>query len=211
MNIASVKWLAGVALLACALASCSKDTVEADPYADWEVRNANYLDSIANVCANPPASEKWKKVLNYKLAKNDLTSINTYSNSDYVYMKFLASGDESSLSPLYKDTVSVHYRGSLINGTVFDQSFSGDWNEDVALSTSFAANEVIVGWTIALQTMKVGDHVMLYIPQGMAYGETGSGSIRGYSTLIFDLRLEGFKHPVGPDDRSRAKAIKDEE
>ena len=190
MNIASVKWLAGVALLAGALASCSKDTVEADPYADWEVR---------------------KKVLNYKLAKNDLTSINTYSNSDYVYMKFLASGDESSLSPLYKDTVSVHYRGSLINGTVFDQSFSGDWNEDVALSTSFASNEVIVGWTIALQTMKVGDHVMLYIPQGMAYGETGSGSIRGYSTLIFDLRLEGFKHPVGPDDRSRAKAIKDEE
>ena len=72
MNIASVKWLAGVALLAGALASCSKDTVEADPYADWEVRNANYLDSIANVCANPPTSEKWEKVLNYKLAKNDL-------------------------------------------------------------------------------------------------------------------------------------------
>ncbi len=84
--------MAGVALLAGALASCSKDTVEVDPYADWEVRNANYLDSIANVCANPPASEKWKKVLNYKLAKNDLTSINTYSNSDYVYMKFFGVG-----------------------------------------------------------------------------------------------------------------------
>lgn len=210
MNIVCVKWLAGVALLSGALASCSKDTVEADPYADWEMRNSIYLDSIANVCANPPSSEKWQKVLNYKLANDDKLSINTFSTSDYVYMKYLASEDASLLSPKSTDTVSVHYRGSLINGYVFDQSFSGDWNDDVAQSTSFAVNQVIIGWTTALQIMKEGDHVMLYIPYGMAYGTSGSGSIRGYSTLVFDLRLEGIKHPVGPDDRSRTR-VKEEE
>lgn len=206
MNRVSVKWLAGIILLPGVLASCSKDTVAADPYADWEVRNGNYIDSIANVCANPPSSEKWRKVLNYKLANDDKISINTFSNSDYVYMKYLESGDASSLSPKSTDTVFVHYRGSLINGSVFDQSYSGDWNEDVAQSTSFAVNGVITGWTTALQTMKVDDYVQLYIPYGLAYGTSGSGSIRGYSALVFDLRLESIKHPVGPDDRSRAKA-----
>ena len=99
--------------------------------------------------------------------------------------------------------VSVHYRGKLINGTVFDESFSGEWNGMVNEPRSFAASGVITGWTTALLKMKEGQHVELYIPNGMGYGSVERDVIPAYSTLIFDLRLEKVIHPKGPDDRSR--------
>lgn len=94
------------------------------------------------------------------------------------------------ISPMSTDTVSVHYRGKLINGTVFDESFSGEWNGMVNEPRSFAASGVITGWTTALLKMKEGQHVELYIPNGMGYGSVERDVIPAYSTLIFDLRLE---------------------
>lgn len=202
-------WLLGILLsLSMGLASCSKDTQVADPYSDWAVRNDAYIDSIAAVCANPPAGESWQKVLNYKLQSDSEAGLGyqdyTPGKNDYVYMKLFPQDNIEPLgiSPLGTDTVAVHYSGKLINGTVFDQSFSGNWNAEVSEPRSFAVSGVIVGWTTALMQMKEGQHVELYIPASLGYGSVASGEIPAYSALVFDVRLEEVIHPKGPDDRS---------
>ena len=192
------------------LASCGKDTEAADPYADWEARNALFLDSIANVAANPPSGEEWVKKLNFKLSNaTSLDGLNSYANTDYVYMKILPYAEENipseGIEPLFTDSVDVHYRGTLINGTVFDESYSDEWDARYSVPVRFAVSAVITGWTTALQTLKEGQRAEVYIPYTLAYQTSGSGEIPGYSLLIFDLRLEKVIHPIGPDDRSRTK------
>lgn len=92
------------------------------------------------------------------------------------------------LKPAATDKVKVHYEGTLIDGTVFDSSYQR--GEPVV----FGVNQVIAGWTEALQLMPVGSTFMLYIPQNLAYGERGAGQqIPPYSTLIFKVELLGIE------------------
>ena len=87
-------------------------------------------------------------------------------------------------SPDLNDKVKCHYRGSLINGSEFDSSYTR--NEPAV----FPVNGVIKGWTEALQRMKVGAKWMLYIPSDLAYGDQGAGNvIEPGSTLIFEVEL----------------------
>lgn len=91
--------------------------------------------------------------------------------------------------PKATDTVTVNYRGTLINGTEFDSSYKR--NEPA----TFAVGGVIKGWTEALQLMKTGSKYQLVIPSELAYGERGTpdGSIPPGSTLIFEVELLGIK------------------
>ena len=80
--------------------------------------------------------------------------------------------------------ISVHYHGTLIDGTVFDSS--GDRGQPA----TFPVNGVIPGWVEALQLMNVGSKYKLYIPSDLAYGEGGAGgSIGPNATLIFEVEL----------------------
>jgi FKBP-type peptidyl-prolyl cis-trans isomerase FklB len=106
-------------------------------------------------------------------------------------VKTLASGLQYKVvkagtgkTPKATDTVKVHYNGTLVDGTVFDSSIQrGE-------PASFPVNQVIAGWTEALQLMKEGDKWQLYIPAKLAYGEQGAGGKIGpNSTLIFDVEL----------------------
>ncbi len=90
-------------------------------------------------------------------------------------------------SPDDNDMVSVHYTGTLIDGTKFDSS------RDRGEPIEFAVNGVIPGWTEALKLMKPGAQYMLYIPSKLAYGDTGTGPIPAGSTLIFDVELLEFE------------------
>jgi len=91
-------------------------------------------------------------------------------------------------TPKTTDTVKVHYHGTLIDGTVFDSSV--DRGEPV----TFPVNQVIPGWTEALQLMKEGDKWQLFIPSKLAYGEKGAGGKIGpNSTLQFDVELIGIE------------------
>jgi FKBP-type peptidyl-prolyl cis-trans isomerase FklB len=85
--------------------------------------------------------------------------------------------------PKLNSQVTTHYHGTFINGDVFDSSV------DRGQPSTFPVNGVIKGWTEALQLMKVGSKWRLYVPYHLAYGESGSGTIKPYSMLIFEVEL----------------------
>lgn len=85
--------------------------------------------------------------------------------------------------PSATDKVSVFYKGSLIDGTVFDDGYLRD------KPTILGVNQVIQGWTEALKLMPVGSKWELYIPHDLGYGARGAGSIPAYATLIFEIDL----------------------
>ena len=90
--------------------------------------------------------------------------------------------------PKPTDTVSVHYRGTLIDGSEFDSSYKR------GVPVSFTVNGVIPGWTEALQLMKVGAKWQLFVPASLGYGERSPGpEIPPNSTLIFEVELLGIK------------------
>ena len=91
--------------------------------------------------------------------------------------------DSDGPKPKASDNVTVHYHGTLIDGTIFDSSV--DRGEPV----NFPVNGVIAGWVEALQLMSVGSKFKLFIPSNLAYGERGSGPIGPSSTLIFEVEL----------------------
>ena len=92
--------------------------------------------------------------------------------------------DGTGKIPKATDSVSVHYRGTLISGKEFDSSYSrGE-------PTSFPVNRVIPGWTQILQLMKEGAKWQVFIPSELAYGSRGAGGDIGPdSTLVFDIEL----------------------
>jgi FKBP-type peptidyl-prolyl cis-trans isomerase len=86
--------------------------------------------------------------------------------------------------PRAEDTVQVHYKGTLVDGTEFDSSYSrGEPAE-------FPLNQVIPGWTEGIQLMSVGSTYRFYVPSDLAYGENGASNvIPPYSALIFEVEL----------------------
>ena len=89
----------------------------------------------------------------------------------------IAEGAAEKIAP--QDTVWVNYKGTLLDGTVFDQNDS----------TKFIANRVINGWTEGLGLLGEGGKATLYIPANLAYGERGNRGIAPNSTLIFDVEV----------------------
>lgn len=93
--------------------------------------------------------------------------------------------------PKETDEVITHYRGTLIDGTEFDNSYKR--NEPA----TFPVTNVIKGWTEALLKMPVGSKWQLFIPSDLAYGERGRPGIPANSTLLFDIELLDIKKPDG--------------
>lgn len=99
--------------------------------------------------------------------------------------KVLAKGDGEV--PSATDRVTVHYKGALLDGTVFDSSI--DRGEPMVLGVS----QVIKGWAEALQLMPVGSKWELYIPYDLGYGSRDQGVIKPFSVLIFEVELLGIE------------------
>jgi FKBP-type peptidyl-prolyl cis-trans isomerase len=99
-------------------------------------------------------------------------------------LQYLVLEEGKGKSPKATDTVLVHYKGNLLDGTEFDSSYKR--NEPI----SFPLNGVIPGWTEGVQLMKEGGKVRLFIPSNLAYGSRGAGGvIPPDSTLVFDIEL----------------------
>lgn len=111
-------------------------------------------------------------------AKND-SVVQTQSGLQYMVLK-----EGTGAKPGPTDTVTVHYTGRLLDGTVFDSSVES--NEPA----TFPLNRVIPGWTEGLQLMSEGAKYRLFIPSELAYGSKGAGDkILPNATLIFDVEL----------------------
>jgi FKBP-type peptidyl-prolyl cis-trans isomerase FklB len=108
----------------------------------------------------------------------------TASGLQYKVMK-----EGNGAQPKSSDTVTVNYRGTLLDGTEFDSSYKR------GQPATFPVGGVIKGWTEALQLMKVGSKYQLFIPANLAYGEQGRPSIPPNSLLIFEVELMDVKSP----------------
>lgn len=131
-----------------------------------------------------------KKKEEYKI-KNEqyLTDLASNENiqtlGDGVLYRVLESGEgKGNVTP--RSIVTCHYKGSLINGKVFDNSFERGCPE------AFRVNDLIEGFQMALCKMHVGDHWIVYIPWQKGYGKRSDADIPGFSTLIFEIQLIGI-------------------
>lgn len=104
-------------------------------------------------------------------------------------LQFETLEEGEGASPTAEDTVTVHYRGELIDGTEFDSSYQrGE-------PATFPLGNVIPGWTEALQKMQEGGKARLVIPPDLAYGEQGAGNRIGPNeTLVFEVELLEVKN-----------------
>lgn len=195
--------------------SC-QETSGVDEYADWQPRNDSYLSFIASEAKANRGEEvgKWKIIKSYLL--NPDINNNMSGMNDYVYARINKVG--TGKSPIYTDSISYYYRGTLINGYLFDKSPAFTLQNSLSTDTLFTnkANdsygdifkhvvyfpdlelvtpaEAIVGNLIggmitSLQDMKEGDYWTIYVPASLAYGGAVSPAIPAYSMLIFDLYL----------------------
>lgn len=99
-------------------------------------------------------------------------------------LQYIITEEGKGASPKATDTVKVHYKGTLIDGTVFDSSI------DRGQPIEFPLNGVIPGWTEGLQLMKEGGKATLFIPSSLGYGERGAGGAIGPNqALIFEVQL----------------------
>ncbi len=142
------------------------------------------------------------------MAEKNLASSKTFleENKKKEGVKALPSGLQYKVitegkgeKPKATDTVSVHYRGTLINGTEFDSSYkSGN-------PVTFPVGNVIKGWQEALPLMPAGSKWQVFIPPDLAYGEQGAGGAIGPNeALLFDIELIAV-NPKSKDEKEKTK------
>lgn len=103
-----------------------------------------------------------------------------------VCYKVLKSGSEGGKQPTPSSVVSCHYLGRTIDGKCFDTSLGG-------YPLAIRLRDLIEGWVIALQQMRVGDKWEIYIPSELGYGSFSQPGIPANSTLIFEIELLGVQ------------------
>lgn len=151
--------------------------------------NAEEANAIIQNYLSQAAEEKFAV---YKKEGEDFLAANfkkegVHTTLSGLQYEVLTEGDGAK--PGSQDMVTVHYHGTLIDGTVFDSSVQrGE-------PATFGVHQVIPGWTEALQLMNVGSKFRLYIPQELAYGSHPhpGGAIKPYMALIFDVELLAIK------------------
>lgn len=131
------------------------------------------------------ARKEEQKAKNEAYISEKSKSPNIKSLDRGVLYEVIASGN-SKRHPTPTNVVTLHYRGTLINGREFDNSYKRNCPE------AFRVNGLIEGFSLALQNMCIGDHWIVYIPWQLGYGKRASGPIPAFSTLIFEIELLGI-------------------
>jgi peptidylprolyl isomerase len=119
-------------------------------------------------------NERWLEALKGQIGIHALPGGSLY--------KVLAEGSGEQ-RPQVRSVVTCHYKGALIDGTVFDSSYERGCPE------AFRVSDLIAGFQMALLSMRVGDHWEVYIPASEGYGKRSAGDIPGGSTLVFEIEL----------------------
>lgn len=199
--------LAAAVIAVTALTACSEQDNTVEEYPNWQATNEaffNHLsDSVKALLDENPQRTDWKRLKTW--SKPDGQS---GDNSQFVIVRVdKQAPDSETETPIYTDTVEVHYQGRLLpsvsysTGFVFDQSYWGEFDEDTCVPAEFAignssGNMLVDGFATALQHMRRGDRWTVYIPYQLGYGTSDRSSIPAYSTLIFDITMADFRHPT---------------
>ncbi len=167
------------------MCSCSESS-EVSKYDNWQTRNEAYIDSLYDVYTTH-ADRGGLDTIHLLTAPSEYLFIKKLSPvtdlEGYVYDPTQIPLDQST-------SVDVYYRGTNILGEYFDGYTGSEPTVFDAPSTfTVTYGSVITGWWEVLQRMGVGERWEVYIPWDLAYGSSGSSSILGYSTLIFDMQL----------------------
>ena len=207
--------LGGMMLSTGLFTSCTENDDTVEEYANWQSKNETYWDNLYTTTQQKikGGDTSWKIILNYTFQNQKQTtgSALTYRPENYIIAHVEQAGIGTT-SPLYSDSVSMHYMGRLIpsttytSGLIFDKSWSSNqFNAATSrpvhsyIGLTYDAEgkptSLVDGFTTALMSMHRGDHWTVYIPYQLGYGEKNSGVVPAYSTLIFDLRLNDFSHP----------------
>ena len=207
--------LGGMMLSTGLFTSCTENDDTVEEYANWQSKNETYWDNLYTTTQQKikGGDTSWKIILNYTFQNQKQTtgSALTYRPENYIIAHVEQAGTGTT-SPLYSDSVSMHYMGRLIpsttytSGLIFDKSWSSNqFNTATSrpvhsyIGLTYDAEgkptSLVDGFTTALMSMHRGDHWTVYIPYQLGYGEKNSGVVPAYSTLIFDLRLNDFSHP----------------
>ncbi len=188
------------------MVSCSEDEGIVEEYPNWQKTNETFFNELSEMVKNNPDNKQWKRIKCW--SKSSETE---GVNSDYiiVYVKESAPATETA-SPLYTDTVSVHYQGNLLPSTSyvvpsvpyqlgyrFDSSYGDVFDAESSVPVEFSignasGNSLVDGFATALQSMRRGDNWIVYIPYQLGYGVNAHSAIPAYSTLVFDMRLVDF-------------------
>ena len=152
-------------------------------------------DATANKCMND-----YMSVIQMRKSKGAIDSGANFlaKNKTKAGVKTTASGLQYEIikegtgpKPTIDDSVTCHYKGTLLNGTTFDESYTR------GQPITFALKGVIPGWTEALLLMNTGSKYKLYVPHTLGYGAFDYGPIPGGSTLIFEVELLEVKKGAG--------------
>ncbi len=154
-----------------AFVSCNSDTEDTvTQYLEWNNENVAYFNA-----AKTAVDEDGNRI--YEVVKPN------WDTTSCILMHYYTRG-EGTVSPYYTSFVKVCYRGEMIDGVVFDSSHVSPSNPMTAKVSS-----LVNGWAVAMEKMHVGDSCRIVIPQNMGYASAPSGSVKPYSTLIFDVKL----------------------
>ncbi|MCQ2058425.1 MAG: FKBP-type peptidyl-prolyl cis-trans isomerase [Bacteroidaceae bacterium] len=201
--------LVGLAVLlvsAAMIAGCAASSQE-DEFANWRSRNDNALKEIAAVTAGFEAQGVTKENAapgqTFRIVSARLDSTKTFPADNYVYCTILKENPAKGQggTPLYTDSVWIHYRGQLIpsasysRGFIFDQSYITD-TLDLSINSpsAFVVSKLVVGMTTVLQEMHPGDYWRVFIPYKLGYDKNTSNNIPKYSNLIFDVMLDRYSY-----------------
>jgi FKBP-type peptidyl-prolyl cis-trans isomerase FkpA len=160
------------------------DILDEEGFMAWQMEQFQKEQQKAETQATEQISKDAKIIDDY-LKENNIVAKNTESGLRYVIKE-----EGKGVKPEAGNTVSVHYKGTLLDGTPFDSSF--DRNEP--LSFQIGMGQVIPGWDEGISILNKGSKATLFIPSSLAYGSRGAGPvIQPNSILVFDVELVDVK------------------
>ena len=208
----SVQTWAVIALMSMPLlfTACSETEEAQQEYPNWESTNSTYWNTLYTTTQSKISSgdTSWKLFKTYT-KQDSISGVNT----DYIIVHVKQAGTGSG-TPFSTDSVSVRYTGQLLPSTsypaglVFDTTSPSGTTPATSGVAHLAVSGLVDGFATALQHMHIGDTWEVYMPWTLAYGETGSKSIPGFSVLKFEITLLSYARSGASLPPFRMRAVR---
>ena len=190
--------------------ACSETDETQEEYPDWKNKNQTFWNKLYTETRRHATAgyTSWKLLKSYSI--EDSLSV---PNTSYIVVHVQQAGTGSG-SPLGTDSVSIRYTGQLLPSTsypaglVFDTTSPSGTTPATSGVAHLAVNGLVDGFATALQHMHIGDTWEVYMPWTLAYGETGSKSIPGFSVLKFEITLLSYARSGASLPPFRIRAVR---